>query len=584
MDLSALTRILADKPIPTLFSALASSAPGASDESLQSILDAELSRRTQQLRDLQVFRNRIASPATRLPPEILSEIFLNLAGESDYGLSWRRYAFVSRTWLDAALNTPALWSFVDLTRIRTLSVLRRFLDRAKDSPLSVDITVRSQTRCYWADGEPLFWHDRQLRALKIDIQPNLVVSFLDRIVFENHPRLESMRIIAIPREVYGGDRPPVPEDYIVVRLPFEFFLERTPLLRRLFLVNISFDWSTLRNLTHLKVLWSREWSEQYTVDWTLRDIAEALIRCPQLTRVVMRPLPVAELDVPLSPVNLPCLSDLEFIGFAESCGQLLTALKMPSSTTLNIDATRSGDNFNISALEPLIAGLQRHYTGSTSLLRTMICSMVHVENRGESLCFHFYEEARLHPRNMSYEERSKSYLLTLYTYPRTREAMCGLISLLLSVMPFHNILYLDWRGTSSVHSEAKATIMENLPALEAIAVYLREEDVDCLLETLAIYSQRGNGWDEGCIYIDAGCLQWNTPEELQAAHILLDRVVAHAAEANLSEHPLKAIVLFAAPKTFVDDIDAQDVARSLSLGFKCNEVLYTYTGEGEGER
>ncbi|KZV72157.1 hypothetical protein PENSPDRAFT_371988 [Peniophora sp. CONT] len=242
MDTAALKKLLADKPIPELLPALASDV---ASHSLLPVIDAELARRAQQLQDLQTFRNGIASPVMRLPLEVISEILLYLALQSEdtaYSLWWRKHTLVCRRWREAALKTPRLWSFADFTvGFRSHSVLELNRGRAQDYPLSVKFAVRPGNKRYWAAGKPLFWDSRRLRTLDLDILPKQAQTFLDRILPDPHPSLEALKVTSRFLDMTGKDRAPVPDDLAIARLSDEFLLDMTPELRRLFLVDISYS-------------------------------------------------------------------------------------------------------------------------------------------------------------------------------------------------------------------------------------------------------------------------------------------------------------------------------------------------------
>lgn len=84
------------------------------------------------------FRNA-SQPISRLPPELLSEIFT--LADSEYGLSYRNYqgfrlSHVCSAWRSVALCTWRLWRSVDL---HNLPMSRVLLDRCSGGLIHVSI-------------------------------------------------------------------------------------------------------------------------------------------------------------------------------------------------------------------------------------------------------------------------------------------------------------------------------------------------------------------------------------------------------------------------------------------------------------
>lgn len=93
-------------------------------------------------------------PISRLPPEILSNIFLrhvqaarNRAGMNSATVQpmklpcrrWIRVTHVCTHWRDVALQCPALWCYIKAPG--SLRMLRTFLARSKDAPLTVSMSL-----------------------------------------------------------------------------------------------------------------------------------------------------------------------------------------------------------------------------------------------------------------------------------------------------------------------------------------------------------------------------------------------------------------------------------------------------------
>ena len=86
-------------------------------------------------------------PISRLPPEVLSEIFLRIAGYRPGHASrppkvraWMRVTHVCTHWREIALQCAELWSRLDVPSIPELLAL--FLLRSKDTPLTMTLSFR----------------------------------------------------------------------------------------------------------------------------------------------------------------------------------------------------------------------------------------------------------------------------------------------------------------------------------------------------------------------------------------------------------------------------------------------------------
>ncbi|TRM64037.1 hypothetical protein BD626DRAFT_430862 [Schizophyllum amplum] len=113
----------------------------------------------------------LTAPCRRLPPELLSEIFLlalperwkdEYAGKRSLG-----YARVCRSWRDVALKTPRLWSRLrfDATTnclARHTSAVQAELDKTGQVPLELHLAMEIEARAYFPDPPPTMdkvWSD-----------------------------------------------------------------------------------------------------------------------------------------------------------------------------------------------------------------------------------------------------------------------------------------------------------------------------------------------------------------------------------------------------------------------------------------
>lgn len=465
------------------------------------------------------------------------------------------------------------------------SVIKMNRDRARGYPLSVKFEVRPGTKWCWADGQPLFWDPRRLRALRVQVIPKEAQTFLDRITSDDHPCLEDLDVVSVFRDMsFASNRDPLPEDAALVRLPGTFLRTKAPKLKRLYLVDISPPWSSLCNLTTFTATWTETWSQRFEPDWTIRDILEALGRCSKLeTLIISSPgLPASVPEEPLPIAAIPGLHVLRLSGPAGSCGQLLKHIALPSSTRMTFHAIHSQED--VEALLPLAEGLRRHYSAGAPLMHSLLCASISVVDRGDAFLLYAYEDKDLHELSDN-DEHSKPRLSVLWTHSHTRsEALKRGAALLIPTLPFQDISILDLRCARHLEAtDTWTTMVANLPALRCIALHLAEEDVNLLLVTLAALAHHPGSHRILRIHLDAryllGTVQHSGNDavevlhKVEAAHELFNRVVAHAVASEQLGWPLEAIVLVDAPEMLIERIHPEEVSSHLSEGFVCNGVL-----------
>ncbi|KAM5534904.1 hypothetical protein V8D89_011459 [Ganoderma adspersum] len=242
-------------------------------------LEDEIAFLQQKLRQL---RNKSNSqvPISRLPPEILSEIFLNQAAKvreerltinlrgdnhcpddlvhkSFY--SWLNVSHVSRHWREVALNCVQLWTWLALEPRITDDVVETLLPRARDLPLTA-VLLFFNSRSYCSGcmrlDQLLEHYNTTLRRLE-----TLLPRLRELVLVVDWEECEDLwDVLTIPTntleiiriEAVGGTHfsPPT----LVV--PSHLFASRTPRLQSVKLSSVGLDWpNTLlcSSLRHLDV-------------------------------------------------------------------------------------------------------------------------------------------------------------------------------------------------------------------------------------------------------------------------------------------------------------------------------------------
>ncbi|VDC04498.1 unnamed protein product [Peniophora sp. CBMAI 1063] len=371
MDTHVLVELLRDGPNEELIRTAGDA--GQDPKGIVPLLDAELKRSASRLQRLKEYRNRLMSPMYRLEPELLSRIMFIYARDNDelYNLRWTRLIFVCRRWHDVATHALKLWSFIEVVAPDTVKSLTRApqelyardigrvgsqRSRAAHSPLSVKMSA-ADADLY--EGKTTFmsmfnWYPSSLSSLILTAKAGYVEPIARMLATHRHDILTNLKVRC-------GDC--TVAELATLRLSFDVaFQDNLPQLSHL-TIDITFDWALLRGLRTLRVLFSnyRDDRAALSLTFTLRDIVDALARCPLLEHLEIR-LPhgfAHNATSAVFPVSLPYL-DTAFIQAALSvCSEFLGALSgSPSTAKMSVNATSPSDD--LSTLSRLSSFLSTH--------------------------------------------------------------------------------------------------------------------------------------------------------------------------------------------------------------------------------
>jgi hypothetical protein len=200
---------------------------------------------------LKAHRNALA-PISRLPPELLSQIFMYVARREDWPLddgqpsfyrgcmSWMKVAGICRHWRAVALHFPMLWT--DLC-FSDYHLTRKMLRRSQNLPVTVvcDLSDHFKTRktqsVYLTLG-----HSSRIQTLHIRGPCTRLRRIFSKMTSAS-PYLESLCVSVSGR---NGDE---------LTLPTHLFCGNMPQLRRIQLTRCSLEWDSpdFSRLTHLEV-------------------------------------------------------------------------------------------------------------------------------------------------------------------------------------------------------------------------------------------------------------------------------------------------------------------------------------------
>lgn len=307
-------------------------------------LEAEIAAHAEAIIDLKGRMNTLTAIA-RLPPELLSEVFLQVAkGYYDqhadchhlyYRASrfyeWVKVSHVCRGWRAVALNTPRLWGHIILTK---RAVVSDVLARSKKAPLLVCASLISNSDERMRVLEDVIQDPSRLREFRLSGPARLLQDFcpkfagpasnLETLVLSDnasHSYLQGVGDTALSPELFEGQLPRLRslEIHKLVfswRLPvLSSGLTRLVLAGRLDSQSLlgTFDQllATLENMSRLELL----------------QVDDAIPRLPAETTT---------LPTPQHTVTLPRLRRITLTGQCLDCANLIHHLSLPPTTRIKL--------------------------------------------------------------------------------------------------------------------------------------------------------------------------------------------------------------------------------------------------------
>ncbi|KAI8996519.1 hypothetical protein BD414DRAFT_204306 [Trametes punicea] len=307
------------------------------------------------------------SPASRLPPEIISEIF-TLVAVYHYEESWRHHygssqvykwlpvAHVCRAWRAIALRTPRLWSNIVLTRPE---VDHEVLSRAKNAPLWVSANITHQTDARAGMLDTIMQNPSRLRELQL-MGPARALQSLSAKWTKRADFLQSISLTSPYRAFDHAS--------VLSSPPFSpnLFSGHTPNLRHLDISGVTLDWSNplfCPTLKTLKVDNRYDITDRLGEFWQLLDVLETMqsLETLQLIGAIPRlPEDAGALPEVRRSINLPKLRLVDLLSDAIDCARLLSHLSLPQDAKLLVTAhTERG-------VEELVRVLNDHLSRSKS--------------------------------------------------------------------------------------------------------------------------------------------------------------------------------------------------------------------------
>ncbi|KAH9940823.1 uncharacterized protein BXZ73DRAFT_42496 [Epithele typhae] len=306
-------------------------------------IEAEIHIHASAISTLQTRYNAL-SPAVKLPPELLSEIFTHIAADcynerktnsTSPVYKWITLGHVCRVWRNVALNTPRLWSRIVFTR--KTEIIETMFSRSKKAPLWVSAAIAPRdSRLGFL--EKIMVESSRLKEIQL-LGPARSLQIMATKWSEPADLLESLSLSDSCSAEFGHF--PLSDGGVLPTL----FSSETPHLRRLKIKWLSIAWTNplfCPTLTNLTVISRSDSSFCLGSFSQLLQTLETLtcLRSLELNKSIPR-LPDEELSVPdtwRSPVDLPCLQSLTLNADALDCANLLQHLTFPSDARLSVTA------------------------------------------------------------------------------------------------------------------------------------------------------------------------------------------------------------------------------------------------------
>ncbi|KAF8235213.1 hypothetical protein L208DRAFT_769593 [Tricholoma matsutake] len=355
-------------------------------EEAQSLIDQEIDDTLgDAIRVLKRRRNAI-SLVSRLPPEVLSNIFRftrmviqSDSGEDQYTLTWITVTHVCSHWRAVAINCLDLWDHI-FTPPLTISGLQELLHRSKKAPLMVITHVRLFP-CQGVEKFRALWqHVSRIRHIGISTTGTFGSSTWSKDCLPENPSsaplLEAFALSHV-------------EVIVQRRFPDNFFAGDLPALRQVTLVNcpVNCGSSLFKQLKHLSI------SLSFPDKRIIPSMSQLLHMLSNLSDVetleLHRLFPPVDGSTSASnrTILLPRLTRLAVTSDLLPCTAVLNQLHMPSLKSLNLQCHKASlptvsnilptlsywDNLVRVEQHTVITRLLCKFTGADIMFSTFAC-------------------------------------------------------------------------------------------------------------------------------------------------------------------------------------------------------------------
>ncbi|KAL1944912.1 hypothetical protein VTO73DRAFT_2532 [Trametes versicolor] len=301
-------------------------------------LEDEIATHAQAIIDLRGRLNTMTSIA-RLPPELLSEVFLHVVRDSYYTdlspnyppygtarfYNWVKVSHVCRSWRAIALGTPRLWGHIILTK---RPVVEDILARSKKAPLLVRACILSSTDERAQLLENVLQDSSRLQELRLSGPARLLQELCPKLT---GPAGKLETLVLAENAAYSHAYTPNVGDTALSAALFEGQL---PLLRSLEIRRLVFNW---KNPVLSSTLTSLVLAGRFDSQSMLGSFDQLLVTLETMTHlesleiedaIPRLPSETVALPTPERKVALPRLRRIALTGQCLDCANLTQHLSL----------------------------------------------------------------------------------------------------------------------------------------------------------------------------------------------------------------------------------------------------------------
>ncbi|KAJ7231098.1 hypothetical protein C8J57DRAFT_1385545 [Mycena rebaudengoi] len=394
------------------------------------------------------------APISEFPNELLSNIFLQYAVQTDslFNLRWTDLMLVCRRWHEILRAHQKLWGFIQVVDNQPQK-LKEQLTRSGAAPLSVHV-VSCKSHTY---APMLLEHTHRLAELDFVGDVLYADSLIALLPSRSFPALHSLKIISGSRHRHSTQSHPILSD--------AFFDGRTPLIKRLQLLQVALRWKSMHRLHELSLTACRD-----TDPASFTTLLSVLYACPDLRILTLHENMLPHVGDVVSPaVPLHHLTSLSLHDSIESCIGLLRHILIPTTCRLSLTLM---DTPLPQHLEALLFLLYVHHHAQTATPAQHI-EFIRCEQGWFSIGVIAYAEAAL-PR-----WPLPTPLLVIKYDPGSESSRLDAIPQLLRTIPCSRVTQLTC-GSAGFKIPGWKAVLELLPALTTVNIRVSEPSIDFL--------------------------------------------------------------------------------------------------------
>ncbi|KAH8091699.1 hypothetical protein BXZ70DRAFT_476761 [Cristinia sonorae] len=307
-----------------------------SKDELRNVIELQVQQHFTAISQLRGFLNKVIPPISRLPVEVLADIFRWCLPDTATvftprrRLSWISVTHVCRYWRDVALQTPTLWTAIPVGQ-GSVPFAKEFLARSRRSPLRIYITVNVALRKWASISRSISQELGRVKQLTIFTPSSSLLAFQDHAP----PSFPSLRNLDLSQ--------PPKEKSRVLPAFCAHILSHSPILDKLKIREYRIQWKTFTLPLSVTDL-SLSCGENDGFDWksTGPDIIHLIsnlpaLRCLELVGIFMTQIPAVSLLPPVTTTaTLLRLETINVTGNVLACTHFLQHCTFPPSTSVKL--------------------------------------------------------------------------------------------------------------------------------------------------------------------------------------------------------------------------------------------------------